>query len=306
MMINSKLYEKLLKKKRELDKLRPFPKAALQELKKQLEIELTYNSNAIEGNSLTLQETRLVLEHGITISGKSLKDHFEAINHKEAILFVEDSLKEEIDEKLIKKLNGLVLDKIYEDERGRYRTTNVRILGAIKSPPQAEKVPRLMSNFIEFIKKNPDNINAIEMAAVMHYKFVEIHPFSDGNGRTARLLMNLFLMKHGYPITIVLKNDRKKYYQTLKEADKGNIKPFIDFIGYCINRSLDIYLSAFKKGMEYISIKEATKGTPYTQEYLSLLARKGKLDAIKLGRNWVVTKKAVENYTKSVEEKKAK
>src|SRR3990172_7478790 len=167
-MINRKLYEKLAKKKKELDKLRPFPKAALQKLKKQLEIELTYNSNAIEGNSLTLQETRLVLEHGITIKGKSLRDHFEAINHKEAILFVENSLKEDISENLIKKLNGLVLDKIYEGERGRYRTTNVRILGAIKSPPQAEKVSRLMINFVEYITKNPDNLNTIEMAAVMH------------------------------------------------------------------------------------------------------------------------------------------
>ncbi|MCX6819047.1 MAG: Fic family protein [Candidatus Aenigmarchaeota archaeon] len=294
-MINKNLYEKLVKKKKALDKLRPFPKAALQELKKQLEIELTYNSNAIEGNSLTLQETRLVLEHGITISGKSLKDHFEAINHKEAILFVEDSLKEEINEKIIKNLNGLVLDKIYEEEKGRYRTTNVRILGAIKSPPQAEKVPNLMKNFIEYVTKNPDNLNVPEMAAVMHYKLVEIHPFVDGNGRTARLVMNLFLMKHGFPITIVLKNDRKKYYQTLKEADKG-----------CINRSLDIYLSAFKRGMEYISIKAAAKGTPYTQEYLSLLARKGRLDAIKLGRNWVTTRKAVEDYIKNVKKENAK
>lgn len=305
-MINQELYKKLVKKKKELDKLRPFPKAALQELKKQLEIELTYNSNAIEGNSLTLQETRLVLEHGITIKGKSLKDHFEAINHKEAILFVEDSLKEEINKKLIKKLNELVLDKIYEDERGRYRTTNVRILGAIKSPPQAEKVPKLMNNFIEYVTKNSDNLNAIEMAAAMHYKLVEIHPFVDGNGRTARLLMNLFLMKHGYPITIVLKNDRKKYYQTLKEADRGNMKPFIDFIGYCVNRSLGIYLSAFKEGMEYISVKEAAKGTSYTQEYLSLLARKGRLDAIKLGRNWIVTKKTVEDYVKNVKKEKGK
>ncbi len=305
-MINRKLYEKLIKKKKELDKLRPFPKAALQELKKQLEIELTYNSNAIEGNSLTLQETRLVLEHGITIKGKSLRDHFEAINHKEAILFVEDSLKEEINEKLIKKLNEIVLDKIYEDERGRYRTTNVRVLGAIKSPPQSEKVPNLMNNLIEYITRNPDNLNTIEMAAIIHYKLVEIHPFSDGNGRTARLLMNLFLMKYGYPITIVLKNDRKKYYHTLKEADSGNIKPFIDFIGYCINRSLDIYLSAFKKGMEYISLKEAAEGTQYTQEYLSLLARKGRIDAIKLGRNWVVTKNAIQNYIKTLKKENAK
>ncbi len=303
-MINRNLYEKLIKKKKEPDKLRPFPKAALQELKKQLEIELAYNSNAIEGNSLTLQETRLVLEQGITIKGKSLKDHLEAINHKEAILFVEDSLKEEINENLMKRLNGLVLDKIYEEEKGRYRTTNVRILGAIKSPPQAEKVPGLMKNFIEYVTKNPDGLAIMEMAAVIHYKLVEIHPFVDGNGRTARLAMNLFLMKHGFPITIVLKNDRKKYYQTLKEADKGDLKPFADFTGYCINRSLDIYMSAFKKGMEYISIEEAAKGTPYTQEYLSLLARKGRLDAIKLGRNWVTTRKAVKDYAKNVKKGK--
>ena len=303
-MINRKLYEKLMRKKKELDRLRPFPKAALRELQKRLEIEFTYNSNAIEGNSLTLQETRLVLEHGITIKGKSLRDHFEAINHKEAILFVEDSLKEEISEALIKKLNGLVLDKIYEEEKGRYRTTNVMILGAIKSPPQAEKVPRMMNNFVEYATKNSDNLNAIEMAAAIHYKLVEIHPFVDGNGRTARLLMNLFLMKHGFPIAIVLKNDRKKYYKTLKDADKGSPNPFVDFIGYCVNRSLNIYLSSFKKGMEYISIKESAKGTPYTQEYLSLLARKGRLDAIKLGRNWVTTKKAVQDYIRTARNRK--
>jgi len=298
-MIDKKLFEKIMKKKKELDKLRPFPKAALEELKKQLEIELIYNSNAIEGNSLTLQETRLVLEHGITIKGKSLREHFEATNHKEAILFVEYSLKHEISEDDIKKLNELVLDKIYDEEKGRYRTTNVRILGAVKSPPQAEKVPNLMKNFIAYIIGNMDNLNIIEMAAAMHYKFVEIHPFADGNGRTARLIMNLFLMKHGYPITIVLRNDRKKYYQTLKEADKGDIKPFMDFIGYCINRSLDIYLSAFKKGLEYIPLSNAAKGTPYTQEYLSLLARKGRLDAVKISRNWMTTKKAVNEYIKN-------
>ncbi len=163
-----------------------------------------------------------------------------------------------------------------------------------------------MKSFIEYVTKNPDDLSVIEMAAVLHYKLVEIHPFVDGNGRTARLVMNLFLMKHGFPITIVLKNDRKKYYQTLKEADKGDTKPFIDFIGYCINRSLDIYLSAFKRGMEYISIEEAAKATTYTQEYLSLLARKGKLDAIKLGRNWVVTKKAVQDYIRNAKKGKVK
>lgn len=297
-MMDAKLYAKILKKKKELDKLRPLPRAALQELKKQFEIELTYNSNAIEGNSLTLRETQLVLEHGITVKGKSLREHFEAINHKEAIVFIEQSFKEEISENLIKKLHKLILEKIYDEAKGQYRKENVRILGAIKSPPQAVKVPKLMKEFIEYIKKNPEKLNPLEFAAMLHYKLVEIHPFIDGNGRVSRLLMNLLLMKHRYPITIILKVDRKKYYTTLKEADQGNIKPFLDFIGSAVNRSLDIYLSSFKKGLEYISLAQAAKRTPYSQEYLSLLSRKGKLDAIKLGRNWVTTKKAVQEYTK--------
>ena len=298
MLINKDLYDKLMKKKKMLDSIRPLPKAALSELKKQFEIELTYNSNAIEGNALTLRETELVLKHGITIKGKSLREHFEATNHQEAIEHVERVLKEDITEELIKKLHEVILTKINDEEKGRYRKANVRILGAIKSPPQSEKVPRLMQNFAEYIRTNPEDLNTVEFAAMLHYKLVEIHPFIDGNGRVSRLLLNLVLMKHGYPITIILKNDRKKYYDCLKKADFGDVKPFINFIGYCMNRSLNIYLSSFKKGMEYISLAEIAKGANYSQEYLSLLARKGKLDAIKLGRNWMTTKKSIEDYLK--------
>lgn len=296
-MIDKKLYQKIESKKKELDKYRPLPKAVLDHLRKQFEIELTYNSNAIEGNSLTLNETKLVLEHGITIKGKSLREHFEAINHKEAIVFVEDVFKGPLTEDLIRKLNDIVLSKI-DEKKGEYGDINVRILGAVKSPPQAEKVPKLMKELIEYANANPDRLNPIEFAAMLHYKFVAIHPFVDGNGRVARLLMNLLLMKHGYPITIVLRVDRKKYYDCLKKADLGDEKPFINFIGYCINRSLDIYLSAFRKGMEYISLAEAARGTTYSQDYLSLLARKGRIDAIKLSRNWMTTKKAISDYIK--------
>ena len=217
-MMDRKLLQKIDSKKKDLDKHRPLPREVLEELRKQFEIELTYNSNAIEGNSLTLNETKLVLEHGITIKGKSLREHFEAINHKEAIVFVEDVLKGPITEDLAKKLNGTVLEKI-DDRGGRYRDINVRILGAVKSPPQAEKVPGLMKEFIDYAQTNPEKLNPVEFAAMLHYKFVVIHPFVDGNGRVARLLMNLVLMKHGYPITIVLKVDRKKYYDCLKKAD---------------------------------------------------------------------------------------
>ncbi len=298
MMIDKKLFEKITLKKKELDGMRPLPKAALEMLRKQFEIELTYNSNAIEGNTLTLNETRLVLEHGITIKGKSLKEHFEAINHREAIVYLEDYTRKDVDENIIKKLHEIVLAKIDDEERGKYRKINVRILEAIKTPPGFEKIPALMKDFAEYAKANPEKLNPTEFAAILHYKLVAIHPFTDGNGRVSRLMMNMVLMKNGYPIAIVMRNDRKKYYECLKEADKGNLVPFVNFIGYCVNRSLDIYLSAFKTGMEYISLAEAAKGTPYSQEYLSLLARKGMLEAIKLGRNWVTTRKAIEDYKK--------
>jgi len=300
MLIDNRIFARTLEKKKLLDSLRPLPKEVLRKLNEQLEIELTYNSNAIEGNTLTLQETKLVLERGITVKGKSLREHLEATNHKEALHLLERFVKkkEKLMEDLIKELHKVILTKINDKEAGRYRKTNVRILGAIKSPPQFVKVPILMKRFADYAKKNPDKFNIVEFSAKLHYEFVAIHPFFDGNGRVARLLMNLLLIQNGYPIIIILNNDRKRYYATLKEADRGNIKPFIDFIAKAVERSLDIYLSTFKKGLEYISLKEAAKISPYSQEYLSLLARKGILDAAKFGRNWVITKKALNDYIK--------
>jgi len=301
MIIDRTLYERIVRKKRELDALRPLPKSALKNLRKQFAIELAYNSNAIEGNTLTLRETKLVIEEGITIKGKTLREHFEAINHQKAFEFLEGIIKPktQITEKIIKEIHKIIITGIDDEYAGRYRDVNVRILGAIKSPPRFEKVPREMRKYIEHITKNPEKLNVIELAAIIHYRLVEIHPFTDGNGRCARLLMNLFLMRQGYPITMVLKVDRKKYYNTLKEADKGNLNPFIDFISRDVERSLDLYLDAFKKGSEYISLAEASKDCPYSQEYLSLLARRGKIEAVKLGRNWFIKKEAIKKYVQS-------
>ena len=306
MIMNQKLYERIEGKKKELDSLRPLPKAALEKLRHQFAIELAYNSNAIEGNTLTLRETKLVIEEGITIGGKPLREHFEATNHQKAFEFLEGITgKAPITEDTIKQIHKIILSKIEDEYAGRYRELNVRILGAIKSPPRSEKVPYLMKGFVEKINSNPDKLNAIEMAACIHYKFVEIHPFVDGNGRTARLLMNLFLMRHGYPVTMVLKVDRKKYYDCLRKADQEDIKPFTDFIGRCVERSLDMYLDVFKGGQEFISLAQAAKGTPYSQEYLSLLARKGTIEAVKIGRNWFIKKEALDRYTKSVAKNEA-
>ena len=144
-------------------------------------------------------------------------------------------------------------------------------------------------------------------AAQFHYKFVCIHPFIDGNGRVARLLMNLILMRSGYPPTVILKVDRKKYYRVLNQGNLGNLNPFLNFIGRSIERSLIIYLNSIKPNTSekqgFINLWEATKHCDYSQEYLSLLARKGKLSAVKINREWVTTREAVEEYIKEQEEK---
>lgn len=305
------IWERILEKKKQLDELRPLPKTLLNKLKEQVIVEWTYNTNAIEGNTLTLRETQLVLEEGLTIAGKSLREHFEVTNHKEAILWLEDliSKKKKITEKDLKKLNEIVLNNIEKELKGEYRKQNVRILGARHFPPSHSKISKLMKDFLNWLWKKPEKLNILEQAALAHYKLVAIHPWIDGNGRVARLLMNFILIKKGFPPAIILKTDRPKYYRVLNQANLGNLKPFVLFIAQATERTLNLYLNAFKKTTpeeEFISLKEATKYCPYSQEYLSLLARRGKLDVFKLNRNWVTSKKAILEYLKSQKKKSRK
>lgn len=298
-------------KKRELDKLRPLPPSIVQKLKEQFLIEWTYNSNAIEGNTLTLQETELVLNRGLTIGNKSLKEHFEAINHKECIELVEKFVdkKEDLNTQFIKQIHKIILKNIDDFQAGVYRKTNVRILGAVHIPPDASKIERLMDEFIDWYYTNKHQISVPELAAWVQYKFVCIHPFIDGNGRTARLLMNLVLLQTGYPPAVILNLDRQKYYRVLRQADMDKPKEFINFIGRSIERSLVIYLNSLTPANKqnehqgYISLKEATKYCNYSLEYLSLLARTGKLPAIKFERNWMTTRESINNYLKKIEKK---
>ncbi len=149
------------------------------------------------------------------------------------------------------------------------------------------------------MNKNPEELRPIELAAVFHHKLVSIHPFDDGNGRVSRLLMNLLLINSGYTLTVIKKVDRKKYYDTLQKADNGNLKPFVNFIARCVEQSLDIYLKAIEpstKKNRLMNLAEASKLTPYSKEYLSLLARKGMISATKVGRNWHITQEALEQY----------
>jgi len=298
-------------KKRELDTLRPLSPSLVQKLKEQFLVEWTYNSNAIEGNTLSLRETDLVINRGLTIGNKSLKEHFEAINHKECIELLEDFVdkKEELSTRFIKHIHAIILKNIDDYQAGVYRKTNVRILGAVHIPPDATKIERLMDDFLEWYYSNKYAMTVPELAAWVQYKFVWIHPFIDGNGRTARLLMNLVLLQNGYPPAVILNLDRQKYYRVLRQADMDKPKDLLNFIGRSIERSLVIYLNSVAPAhtrtehQGYISLKEATNYCNYSLEYLSLLARTGKLPAVKFERNWMTTREAIENYLIKVNNK---
>jgi Fic family protein len=303
--MDGKLLSSIEGKKRELDKNRPLNPSIARKLQEQLALEWTYNSNAIEGNTLSLHETQVVLEQGITIGGKSVNEHLEAINHKNGIEFLRKIInqKEELSETAIRDCHRIILKGIDDLEAGAYRRTNVRIVGARLIPPQAIKVKNQMSDLLSWYYKNKHTLPPAVLAAQFHYKFVCIHPFIDGNGRVARLLMNLILMAKDYPPVIILKVDRKRYYRVLNEANAGNDEPFEDFIGRSIERTLIIYLNSIRPNTSekqgFISLKKASKYCDYSQEYLSLLARKGKLSAIKLNKEWVTTREALEEYIES-------
>lgn len=302
-------FERLIEKRDLLKKSRPLPGIALQKIKDALSVEWTYNSNSIEGNSMTLRETFIIINDGMTVKGKPLREHFEVNNHHKALHFlyklVED--KKQLDGSSILDIHGFMLNNIEDLYAGRLRNGGVRIQGANFVPPNARKVYDLFEELIDFVAKNPLGLNAIELATVFHHKFVWIHPFFDGNGRTVRLAMNLILMNAGFPPAIILKNDRNKYYAALNMANNGNYSKLMLLMCQALERSLNIYLNALPgsdNDFREISNIAQEPEIPYGQEYISLLARLGKIDAYKEGRNWLTTKEAVLDYIENRKRKK--
>ncbi len=297
-------FTRLFDKVEVLRSARPLQQSAIQQIKEALQLEWTYNSNSIEGNTLSLRETQLVLQEGVTIKGKSLREHFEAKNHEDAIelLYTLANKNNALSASNVLDIHSLVLRAIEKDFAGRLRNGAVRIAGANFIPPNANKVSDLLDELIVFVVSNPLQLNTIELATVFHHKFVWIHPFFDGNGRTVRLLMNLLLLKEGFPPAIILKNDRKKYYDALNLANNGNYSKLMLLMCQASERTLNIYLSALPSegdGYQIISDIVGEPEVPYSQEYVSLLARQGKIDAHKEGRNWFTTKEAILNYKRA-------
>jgi Fic family protein len=313
-VVNAGLLKSIEGKKRELDAFKPFSPEIVRKLDEQFILEWTYNSNALEGNTLNLQETDLVINRGLTIGNKTLKEHFEAINHKDGIQFLYDFIKKkkELDEKVILEIHKIILKNISAIDAGQYRNVNAMIMGAVHLPPPAVKIPKLMMEFIEWYYEYKSKLSIVELAGWVHYKMVYTHPFIDGNGRTARLLMNLLLIQNGYPPAVILNIDRRKYYQALKEADREHYNNYFNFIGRSIERSLLIYLNTLKSKNDkkdrygYISLREASKICEYGIEYLSYLARTGRLKAIKIQRNWLTTREALMDYIENIKKNNKK
>ncbi|MFQ7110155.1 MAG: Fic family protein [Anaerovoracaceae bacterium] len=238
------LFEVIDRKKSELDSMRPLTEGEIERLTEDFVVEYTYNSNAIEGNTLTLRETDMVLR-GLTIDKKPLKDHMEAVGHKEAFYFVRDLVKEQvsISESVIKQIHYLVLaDKT--DDRGVYRRIPVKIMGAKHDPVQPYLIQPKMEQLIESYGNSTGHI--ITRLALFHIEFEGIHPFVDGNGRTGRLLVNLELMKAGYPPIDIKFKDRAAYYNAFDEYHgKHNLGAMEKLFAKYVNERLDSYLAMF-------------------------------------------------------------
>ena len=240
--------------KTSLSAVRPLPAGALKKIVEAYNIEYTYESNRIEGNTLTLQETELVMNERVTIAGKSMREHLEAIKHAEAIDYIRDFAKSgvEISEGTIKEIHALILHGIDRDNAGRYRTVPVRISGSSHVPPQpyllAERMERFMSRFHEM---EAQGTHPVLTAAYLHEALVRIHPFVDGNGRTSRLLMNLYLLRNGYTIVNLKGSDdaRRVYYDALETSHTDPL-PFQRLVAEAEVLSLKSYLSVLGEPAE--------------------------------------------------------
>ncbi|WP_163970416.1 Fic family protein [Oceanobacillus halotolerans] len=244
-------FSKITKLKNELDKVRPLPPEVVKNLTEVFRVEWTYHSNAIEGNTLSLNETKIVLEEGLTIGGKRLQEHLEVINHSEAIDFVQECVttNQSINEYILKRIHFLIIKNIDNKNAGNYRQVNVRISGSEHTPPHFLQVQNEIDRLFTWYNEKKEQLHPVELAALFHFKFVYIHPFSDGNGRIARLIMNLILMENGYPPAIVkAENEQRiKYYETLEMASlKQDVEPFVRLISDCVEDSLRAYLHAIR------------------------------------------------------------
>ena len=234
--------------KKQIDEFRPLSKEALAEIKDYYKIGLTYSSNALEGNTLDIAETKVVIEDGLTIGGRPMKDILETLGHAEAFdKLIELSKQEYFTQEDIKLLHKLFYHKINPQEAGEYRKKQVVITGSDVEFPSPKKLEEEMDKFVNSLRKLKNSLHPVGYAAMVHAIFVNIHPFIDGNGRVARLLMNLALLQNGYNIVVIPPIVRSDYIRALQETNKQNFEPFINFISEMTLEAQKEYLKIIKR-----------------------------------------------------------
>ncbi len=301
--MDPRLARRITEKRATVDSRRPLPPAVLRVLHEDLQVRLTFHSNAIEGNTLSLRETQLVIEQGITIGGHSLKEHLEATNHAEAyaaMVSLADAATP-ITIASILELHRLVTDHIL-DEPGQFRRGAVSIRGSQLTPPSAREVPALMDAWVSWLDGDGRQYEPVTRAAIAHHGFLAVHPFLDGNGRTARLMLNLLLLRTGYPPALLLQEWRLGYLEALSQADHGRYEPLLNLLGRAVESGLDLYLDACAvvPDEEWLPLADLARGTPHSAEYLALLIRKGRLAGSKRSGRWHSTRAALARYEAEV------
>ncbi|MBU1085535.1 MAG: Fic family protein [Candidatus Beckwithbacteria bacterium] len=270
-MVKQSLLKKIDELKTELDKLRPLKVKKLRAIQESLRVEWIYNSNAIEGNSLSLGETAFYLKEGLTTEGRPLKDFLEVRNHQEAILALEDFLKSRrgLSQSFIKELHAVLLrgieyiwvkgagGKLIKKKVlvGKYKVQPNHVLtlsGKIHYYTDPIKVQMKMDQLMEWYSRNDKKISAVDLAARFHYRLVKIHPFDDGNGRLARILMNLILIKAGFLPAVIKNKERRGYLRVLEWADKGKLEMFVDFVAKQLIQTMDGVLRILKGEAEVV------------------------------------------------------
>lgn len=313
-----KYIDKSIELKKELDSLRPLKKEDELRIMQKFRLDWNYHSNNLEGNSLTYGETKALILFGITAQGKPLKDHFEINGHDEALKWIEEIVQQDrpLTENFIRELHQLILKESYDvdaitpDGKPTKKKVNV---GVYKKTPNhvktntgeifrfatPEETPALMGDLINWYREKikDDNTNPVLIASEFHYKYIRIHPFDDGNGRTARILMNFILMQFGYPPVIIKTNDKQNYFAALRQADAGILAPFIDYITINLIVSLDIMI----RGAQGKDIEESDD----FEKEIALLAQQMKSIAkpIDLAKNKEVILEIYDNTVSTLSEK---
>ena len=297
--LNPRLLTRLEEKKARLDLHRPLAPVIARRLHEDLRIRLTYHSNALEGNTLSLRETQVVIEEGITIGGHSLREHLEATNHAAAYDGLRRLIEQEtaITLETILWLHALVLHDLHE-AAGRWREQPVYIRGSNLRPPPADQVPLFMAQWVSWQSSEGFKYHPVVRAAIAHHGFVAVHPFVDGNGRCARLLLNVHLLRDGYAPAFLLREWKLRYLQALQAADAGEYTPLVNLIGQAVESGLDFYLDACAAvpDEQYQPLTALALQHGYDVNYLGLLARSGKLEARKWNGRWYATPAALARY----------